>query len=233
MRFLFMVVAGALLTAGPAAALPLLNEIFYDAVGPDTPAVFTEILGEPGMPLDGWSLVGVNGSDGEVYRQIDLTGAIVPEDGLLLIATARATLELALELDFIANVDWQNGPDGVQLWSPAGLLVDALQYGDAGPRNAGEGAPALDASPGLSLTRRDGVDSNDNAADFVMTAPTPGREGLPISEPRTSGLLWLGGLFALFIARLGRARQPLVRGDGPQRASLVSLRTMMSNPSNR
>ena len=174
MRFLSLFLGTALVTADPARALPILNEVYYDALGSDAPSVFTEILGEPGTILDGWTLVGINGADREIYRRIDLTGAVVPDDGLLVIATGRATLELVLELDFIANVDWQNGPDAVQLWSATNTLVDALQYGDAGPGNAGEGAPVLDAPPGLGLSRRNGSDSDDNATDFVVTAPTPG-----------------------------------------------------------
>ena len=76
-------------------ALPLLNEVFYDAAGPDASSAFTEILGEPGEVLDGWSLLGINGADREIYRQIDLTGAVIPDDGLLVIGTARAAPESA------------------------------------------------------------------------------------------------------------------------------------------
>ena len=106
---------------------------------PTAPSVFTEILGEPGTIRDGWALVGINGANREIYRRIDLTDAVVPDDGLLVIATGRATLELVLELDFIANVDWQNGPDAVQLWSATGTLVDALQYGRCGAWKRGRG----------------------------------------------------------------------------------------------
>lgn len=161
----------------------------------------------PGTILDGWTLVGINGADREIYRRIDLTGAVVPDDGLLVIATGRATLELVLELDFIANVDWQNGPDAVQLWSATNTLVDALQYGDAGPGNAGEGAPVLDAPPGLGLSRRNGSDSDDNATDFVVTAPTPGRRARPLAEPRSLWLLSLGGVLSLIGGRVGRGRK--------------------------
>jgi len=80
------------------------------------------------------------------------------------------------ERDFTANVDWQNGPDAVQLRDPADAIVDALQYGDAGEFNAGEGLPASSASAGRSLSRdRLSSDSNDNAADFSpLDPPTPG-----------------------------------------------------------
>ena len=181
-----------------------MNEVYYDAFGSDAPSVFTEILGEPGTIRDVWALVGINGANREIYRRIDLTGAVVPDDGLLVIATGRATLELVLELDFIANVDWQNGPDAVQLWSATGTLVDALQYGDAGPGNAGEGAPGLDAPPGLGLTRRNGSDSNDNATDFVVAAPTPGRRARPLAEPRSLWLLSLGDVLSLIGGRVLR-----------------------------
>ena len=55
-----------LLAAGPASALPLLSEVFYDATGSDNGQSFVEIYGDPGTLLDGFSIEGVNGSNGAV-----------------------------------------------------------------------------------------------------------------------------------------------------------------------
>ena len=114
------VLAVACLASRAASAGPIIHEVFYDAVGSDTGQVFTEIYGEAGMGLSGWSLVGINGSSGSPYRTIDLTGAVIPADSLLVIAQSSATPLLAGFRDFVANVDWQNGPDAVQFLDPWG-----------------------------------------------------------------------------------------------------------------
>jgi len=164
----------SVLVAGPASAAPIIQEVLYDPAGIDAPDVFTELFGEPGLPLDGWSLVGINGDTGLAYRTVSLTGAVFPSDGVLVVATGTAAAALAGVRDFVGSVDWQNGPDAVQLVDAAGTVVDALQYGDAGPFNAGFGAPAPDVS-GSSLSR-DGLGTNtlDNLADFAAMTPTPG-----------------------------------------------------------
>ena len=131
-----VVVIAVLLWARPMAASPIIQEVYYDAIGPDASTAFTEIYGEAGLSLDGWSLRGVNGGTGSVYRTIDLTGAVIPLGGLLVVALGSAEPSLAAVRDFIGNVDWQNGPDALHLRHGA-ELVDALQYGDAGIHNAG------------------------------------------------------------------------------------------------
>ena len=179
------------------ATLIVIQEVLYDAPGRDAPFAFTELVGPPGISLDGWSLVGVNGSTGTPYRTVDLTGSSIPLDGIFVIATASASIELAAERDLIGNVDWQNGPDAVQLWNTLGEvpeIIDALQYGDAGEANAGEGRPAPDIEPGFSLSRDPLItDTNDNVTDFRAQTPTPGRvEVVTIPEPPSLALVFLG-----------------------------------------
>ena len=67
----------------------VLNEVYYDAIGADAGEVFTELFGPAGMSLSGWSLVGINGNTGLEYITVDLTGAVIPTDGLLVIAEAE------------------------------------------------------------------------------------------------------------------------------------------------
>jgi len=182
----------------PATAAPIIQEVFYDGSGSDVGAAFTEILGTASMPLDGSSIVSINGGTGLPYRTLDLTGATVHSDGLLVIATGSADPTLAAIRDFTANVDWQNGPDTVQLVDPLLVIVDAIQYGDAGVNNAGFGSPALDPTAGASLSRDlFGTNTGDNALDFTAGVPSPGVGPAPITpttvpEPSTLLLLRCG-----------------------------------------
>ncbi len=185
----------ALLSPRFSFSVPILNEVFYDGVGSDSPQVFTEILGVAGMTLEKWTLIGINGATGAIYRTIDLSGGVISGDGFFVIATLAAIGETLAHRDFIAQVDWQNGPDAVQLRDPLGQIVDALQYGDAWIHNAGEGLPAPDVAVGFSLSRRSGLDTGNNRSDFKSTEPTPGR-GTSIPEP-SSLLLVVAGIGAL------------------------------------
>lgn len=182
--FSLLTLTALLAPAAPAPAVPVLNEVFYDAVGPDAPLAFTEICGLGGTGLDGWSLVGLNGATGTPYRVVDLSGAVIPLDGLLVVATSRAEGDVLLNRDFVANVDWQNGPDAVELLDPLGTRVDALQYGELDGWLLGEGSPAPDVDSGLALTRDFfATDTDDNGVDFVAAEPTPGSRGAPPAEP--------------------------------------------------
>ena len=197
------------LFSNSARALPLLSEAYYDAIGSDNGQSFVEIFATPGTSLDGLLFLGVNGANGSVAPVVALAG-VVPADGLFVVAddNGDGTTSVA-NADLIANFDFQNGPDSIQLVSGAlesgGSVLDALAYGVFGPGEiaAGEGTPAADAPAGSSLARLfANLDTDDNAADFgVLSAPTPGVAPLlAVPEPRTALLVSIG-LFAL--ARLG------------------------------
>ena len=113
----------------PAGASPLLSEVFYDADGADDGYGFVELAGEPGAPLGGLSLVGVNGYNGALGPVIELEGVIGP-DGLFLVAdlTAEGSTYVP-QSDLLANFDFQNGPDSVVLFDGETVL-DAVGYGD-------------------------------------------------------------------------------------------------------
>jgi hypothetical protein len=191
----------ALLAVRPAAALPLLSEVLYDATGSDDGAVFVELYGSPGTSLEGWVVEGVNGADGAVTVSIPLTGTL-PEDGILVLADeASGGGTLVAGADLLANFDFQNGPDSVVLRDAVGAVVDALGYGTfaAGEVFAGEGAPAADPAAGSSVARLFAdVDTDDNAADFAALAlPTPGEAPLRAVPEPASALLLAGGLVVL------------------------------------
>jgi len=195
-----MIGASLLLQTATAQALPILSEVYYDAPGSDDGQSFVELYGLPGTALDGFVIEGINGANGAAGPSITLVGSI-GASGLFVVADQTSAGETSVVgADWLANFDFQNGPDSVVLRDGATIL-DALGYGVFGPGEffAGEGASAADVSAGASLARVFAdIDTNDNAADFVaLTTPTPGSAELsPIPEPGTALLfgLGLGGL---------------------------------------
>ena len=171
----------------------VISEILYDATGSDAGNVFVELFGAPGTSLSGWTLRGINGGDGSLYKTVNLSGAI-PSDGVFVIADPVSGGGTNVSnADLIISVDFQNGPDSVQLFNGA-TLIDAIGYGDfTGLFFAGEGSPAPDPAAGSSLARSNPLfDTNNNQADFiVLTAPTPGT--VPISAVPLPSALWLLG----------------------------------------
>jgi hypothetical protein len=207
------IVSLALALAPQAArAVPLISEVFYDAVGTDNGLLFVELYGDPGSGLDGLFLEGINGANGDAGPTIALSG-FFPADGIFVLADdAGDGSTLVADADLIADFDFQNGPDSIVLRT-ATTTLDAVGYGvfDPGEVFAGEGTPAADAPAGSSLARRFAdIDTGDNAVDFeIASLPTPGQAPLSsVPEPRTAALLGLGLLGLTWSGRKHRARAP-------------------------
>ena len=153
-----------------------LSEVYYDSEGfPDSDA-FVELYGPANGSLTGLTLVGVNGNGGGDYATVTLSGTF-DGVGLFVVAHPNADPAILAVADITSSqVDFQNGPDSVQLRYGATVL-DAVAYGDfaQGDVARGEGTAHPGASVGLSLARdRDYTDTNDNAADFEVAQVTPG-----------------------------------------------------------
>jgi PEP-CTERM motif len=192
-----------------AFALPLISEVFYDAVGIDDGLSFVELHGAPGTDLTGYVIQGINGTGGTVTDTIALSG-VIPADGLFVVADgfADGTTQVA-DADQIASFDFQNGPDSVVLRAGE-LIFDAVGYGvfAAGDVFAGEGNPSVDPAAGSAIARLfANVDTNDNASDFAAGAPTPGSASFgAVPEPGAGALVGAG---LAVLAWQGRRRRPL------------------------
>jgi len=172
--------AAACVNRTPLAGL-VISEVLYNAVGFDND-VFIELHGPPGESLTGYSLVAINGANGEEYATIALAGWL-DSAGYYVVAHPLAGGEIGDAADQLTlDADLQNGPDNVQL-RLGPVLVDALGYGEFGADDTfvGEGAPAPEVEAGSSLARDgDHHDTGDNAADFheeTLTTPGSGPTG--------------------------------------------------------
>jgi len=93
---------------------PWFNELHYDNQGADSDEGF-EIAGPAGLSLNGWKVALYNGSDGDVYDTIDLTG-ILP-----LQQEDRGAIWYSAGLQ-------NGGADGLALMTPFGEVVDFISY---------------------------------------------------------------------------------------------------------
>jgi len=192
----FLMGCAVLVTAPAAHALPLISELFYDAVGTDDGKSFVELYGTPGESLAGLRLEVVNGDNGVVVTGLNLSG-VFAGNGLFVVAdrTSAGTSSVA-EANLLLDFDIQNGPDSLLLRNATAVL-DAVGFGAFGATDvfAGEGSPAIDAQPGSSLARRfANVDTGDNSTDFLELAiPTPGSAPIAaVPEPGVASLCALG-----------------------------------------
>lgn len=174
----------------PAPGKVIINELMYDSAGGDDDT-FVELWGPAGTSLAGFSLIGVNGNGGANYNVLELSG-VIPSDGFFVVAHTKAAEWIAKQADLKSDlVDYQNGPDSVQL-RYGSKVVDAVGYGSFGSeKSAGEGASAVDPPGGQSLGRDDKqADTDDNSKDFkAYVAPTPGSANSVGNKPPKANII--------------------------------------------
>ena len=186
MRLVVTVLVFLLIGSASFPGQVVINEVLHDPPGKDA-GCFVELIGKPGLSLDDYSLVGVNGGGGRQYSFIDLSGHGIPRDGYFVVAQDESVSDADL-IDSKAN--FQNGPDNIELWYED-EKIDAVGYGDFSEAVfTGEGEPTFDL-PNYSIGRRpDGSDTNDNSIDFVgLPRTSPGAPNGPVFVVARGGRL--------------------------------------------
>lgn len=175
----------------------VINEIDYDNVGPDT-AEFVELYNPTSkdQSLAGLSVILVNGANSTEYLRIPLGTIGTLKAGQYLVIGPPSVLTSlpanTASLPFPGGVTTdiiQNGaPDGLALVNDSEAIIDSLSYegttgwartnGTVSLREDSRSTAGLVDSTSVegSISRLpNGVDTNTNATDFVVSSkPTPG-----------------------------------------------------------
>ncbi len=201
-------------------ALPVvLNEVFYDPAGFDGGFQFVELVNRSPLPvaLTGWRIDAGDGAGPDRWRTW-WTGTATD---ILLPAARFVVGEGRVEPapDRIVPIELENGPDAVRLVAPDGS-IDVLGYGTHTHAPYFEGRPAIDVPSGFSLARAaDGVDTDDNAADWIpLSPPTPGAPNRPERD--------------LAVVRLIALAERVEPGDVVALDAVVANRGVLSLPAN-
>lgn len=184
MKYLICLLIFFVMVLGLSSQTLFFNEIVYDTPGGDT-NTFIELKGSPGMLLDSFYVIGINGNGGAVYATIPLLGYTIPADSYFVIGQAATVPNVDL-INALANL--QNGADNIIITSDfSGVIdtIDAVGYGYFFTEIfVGEGVPTYDVN-GIPLARYYSTDYNNNYWDYTaFKNRTPGY-GNPLRIPAT------------------------------------------------
>ena len=157
----------------------VINEVDYDQPSQDT-GEFVEIFNpEPDhIDLAAFRLEFINGTDSSIYKTVQLNeaGLSIPPDGFLVVGSTSIIEQVTGALTIaIADNSIQNGPDGIRLVRQDSSPVDSFAY-EGELTGAGEGVPSVGEVASVSSLSRfpNGIDTDDNSVDFILTTPSPG-----------------------------------------------------------
>lgn len=166
-------------TATPDGNQIVINEVYSNGAGRSGPYLndFIELYNPSDDPiiLDGMSVIVLGGVDDTNYGTVELEGELAAGDHHLLKLknSAAHPAEDAVELE---KFDAEDADVRVPAHNASILLTfgeSTLDLVGFGRTERFEGEAARAAAFDESLARTDGVDTDDNAADFTSQEPTP------------------------------------------------------------
>ena len=166
-------------TATPDGNQIVINEVYSNGAGLSGPYLndFIELYNPSDDPiiLDGMSVIVLGGVDDTNYGTVELEGELAAGDHHLLKLknSAAHPAEDAVELE---KFDAEDADVRVPAHNASILLTfgeSTLDLVGFGRTERFEGTQARAAAFDESLARTDGVDTDDNAADFSSQEPTP------------------------------------------------------------
>ena len=166
-------------TATPDGNQIVINEVYSNGAGLSGPYLndFIELYNPSDDPiiLDGMSVIVLGGVDDTNYGTVELEGELAAGDHHLLKLknSAAHPAEDAVELE---KFDAEDADVRVPAHNASILLTfgeSTLDLVGFGVTERFEGEAARAAASDESLARTDGVDTDDNAADFTSQEPTP------------------------------------------------------------
>ena len=166
-------------TATPDGNQIVINEVYSNGAGLSGPYLndFIELYNpsDNAIPLDGMTVVVYGGVSGDTVGTVELEGELAAGDHYLLKLenSAKFSTDGAVELE-------EFDLEAPELSVPSQNGSVALSFGEStldlvgfGRTERFEGTQARAAAFDESLARTDGVDTDDNAADFSSREPTP------------------------------------------------------------
>ena len=175
---------------GGVAASLIINEVDYDQPSTDT-AEFVEIynFGNNPVVMSQAILALINGANGMPYDTIFFPAVtLAPGDYYVVCGNGGNVLNCDQMQPTVSDIIQNGSPDAMVLYDVVeSVVLDRLSYeGDVPLMVEGTGVPTNMADNNddhnVSLSRiPNGVDTDDNSVDFVLTASTPGGANSPVS----------------------------------------------------
>jgi hypothetical protein len=149
----------------------VINEVLYNPEATDAGKEFVELYNpsDTTIQLKDYILESGNGANANDWT-VEWTGTQsdnVLAHGYFLIGESNVTGS-----NFMTDLDLQNGPDAVRIRKNQ-TVIDLVGYGNLQFPEYYESTPAKLAKEGLSLSRTNGIDTDNNSADFGQTEQSP------------------------------------------------------------
>ncbi|MDO5670431.1 MAG: lamin tail domain-containing protein [Corynebacterium sp.] len=181
-------------SAAPDGDQVIINEVYSNGAGLSGPYLndFIELYNpsDDTILLDGMTVTVFGGVNGDSYGSVELQGSLAAGDHFLLKLNNSAAYpsEGAVELenfDITADVRVPSQNASVLLAFDESTL-DLVGFGVT---ERYEGTAARAAAYDQSLSRTDGIDTDDNAADFTSQVPSPQHSVIEVADTPEAGEL--------------------------------------------